>query len=86
MFDQCVRCIAGKGRLLVVGFASGRIPTLPVNMALIKGMPEVILVFVFNFDCFPFAFMFVSVLFLCHTVPSSFFHSPLPVFNLCAGH
>jgi NADPH2:quinone reductase len=37
VFDACVRCIGGKGRLLVVGFASGRIPTLSVNMALIKG-------------------------------------------------
>eukprot|EP01102_Stenamoeba_stenopodia_P013400 TRINITY_DN4341_c0_g1_i2.p1 TRINITY_DN4341_c0_g1~~TRINITY_DN4341_c0_g1_i2.p1 ORF type:complete len:363 (+),score=76.59 TRINITY_DN4341_c0_g1_i2:61-1089(+) len=37
MFDACVRCIAGKGRLLVIGFASGDIPKLPVNLALIKG-------------------------------------------------
>eukprot|EP01059_Diplonema_ambulator_P020544 TRINITY_DN3436_c0_g6_i1.p1 TRINITY_DN3436_c0_g6~~TRINITY_DN3436_c0_g6_i1.p1 ORF type:complete len:355 (+),score=139.35 TRINITY_DN3436_c0_g6_i1:44-1066(+) len=39
IFDQCVRCVAtaGGARLLVVGFASGRIPKLPANMALIKG-------------------------------------------------
>merc|ERR1719203_279315 len=39
IFDQCVRCVASKGyaRLLVVGFACGTIPKLPVNMALIKG-------------------------------------------------
>lgn len=37
VFDESVRCIAFGGRLLSVGFASGRIPTLPVNMALIKG-------------------------------------------------
>ncbi|KAJ9463289.1 Quinone oxidoreductase-like protein 2-like protein [Diplonema papillatum] len=39
IFDNCVRCVAptGYARLLVVGFASGRIPKLPVNMALIKG-------------------------------------------------
>jgi NADPH2:quinone reductase len=36
-FDQAVRCINWKGRLLVVGFASGRIPELPVNLALLKG-------------------------------------------------
>ena len=36
VFDESVRCIAPNGRLLVVGFASGRIPTLPVNLALIK--------------------------------------------------
>ena len=37
VFDESTRCIAFDGRLLVVGFASGRLPTLPVNMALIKG-------------------------------------------------
>lgn len=37
VFDESVRCIAFGGRLLSIGFTSGRIPTLPVNMALIKG-------------------------------------------------
>lgn len=37
LFDQAVRSIAWNGRLLVVGFASGRIPELPVNLALLKG-------------------------------------------------
>ncbi|MFZ5668129.1 MAG: NADPH:quinone oxidoreductase family protein [Pseudomonadota bacterium] len=37
VFDESVRCIAFDGRLLVVGFASGRIPTVSVNMPLIKG-------------------------------------------------
>jgi NADPH2:quinone reductase len=37
VFDESVRCIAFGGRLLVVGFASGRIPTVSVNMPLIKG-------------------------------------------------
>ncbi len=36
VFDESVRCIAPGGRLLVIGFTSGRIPTLPVNLALIK--------------------------------------------------
>lgn len=36
-FDEAIRCIAWQGRLLVVGFASGRIPTLPVNLPLVKG-------------------------------------------------
>jgi NADPH2:quinone reductase len=35
-FDESVRCIAWYGRLLVVGFASGRIPSLPANLALLK--------------------------------------------------
>ena len=37
VFDESVRCIAFDGRLLVVGFTSGRIPTISVNMPLIKG-------------------------------------------------
>jgi NADPH2:quinone reductase len=37
VFDESVRCIGFNGRLLTIGFADGRIPTLPVNMALIKG-------------------------------------------------
>jgi NADPH2:quinone reductase len=37
VFDHSIRCINWGGRILVVGFASGRIPTLPINMALIKG-------------------------------------------------
>ena len=36
IFDQAVRRIAWEGRYLVIGFASGRIPTLPVNIALLK--------------------------------------------------
>ena len=37
VFDESVRCIAWGGRLLVVGFADGRIPEISVNMPLIKG-------------------------------------------------
>jgi len=36
VFDESVRCIAWEGRLLVVGFASGRIPTIAANLPLIK--------------------------------------------------
>ena len=36
VFDESMRCIATFGRLLVIGFAGGRIPTLSVNYALIK--------------------------------------------------
>jgi NADPH2:quinone reductase len=35
-FDEAVRCIAWYGRLLVVGFAAGRIPQLPANLVLLK--------------------------------------------------
>jgi len=37
VFDQSIRCINWGGRLLIVGFASGRIPTASINMPLIKG-------------------------------------------------
>lgn len=37
VFDESTRCIAFDGRLLVVGFTSGRIPMISVNMPLIKG-------------------------------------------------
>lgn len=37
VFDESARCIAFDGRLLVIGFTSGRIPTVSVNMPLIKG-------------------------------------------------
>lgn len=36
-FDQSLRCINWGGRLLVIGFASGRIPEAPANLALLKG-------------------------------------------------
>ncbi len=35
-FDASLRCIAWEGRLLVVGFASGRIPKAPANYILLK--------------------------------------------------
>lgn len=37
IFDESTRCIAFDGRLLVVGFTSGRIPTIAANIPLIKG-------------------------------------------------
>ena len=41
IFDESTRCIAFGGRLLVSGFASGRIPEVSVNMPLIKGFSVV---------------------------------------------
>ena len=35
-FDSSVRAMARNGRMLVIGFASGTIPKLPVNLALVK--------------------------------------------------
>ena len=37
VFDESLRCIAFNGRILSIGFTSGRLPVLPVNIALIKG-------------------------------------------------
>jgi len=41
VFDESVRCIGFDGRLLVIGFTSGRIPEISVNMPLIKGFSVV---------------------------------------------
>lgn len=40
-FDASTRCIAFNGRLLVIGFAAGRIPTIGANIPLIKGFSVV---------------------------------------------
>ncbi|MEE8434809.1 MAG: NADPH:quinone oxidoreductase family protein [bacterium] len=40
-FDQAARSMAWAGRLLVVGFAAGRIPALPANIALLKSFDMV---------------------------------------------
>jgi NADPH:quinone reductase len=37
-FDAAVRALAWRGRLIVVGFASGRIPTIKVNYLLLKNI------------------------------------------------
>ncbi len=38
VFDLSTKCIAPAGRLLVVGFASGRIPSIAANRILLKNM------------------------------------------------
>ncbi|MGZ5038014.1 MAG: NADPH:quinone oxidoreductase family protein [Usitatibacter sp.] len=38
VFDQSLRCIAADGRILVIGFASGRIPSVPANLLLVKNV------------------------------------------------
>ena len=40
-FDALTRSMAWNGRLLVIGFASGKIPQFPVNLALVKGFSVV---------------------------------------------
>lgn len=41
VFDESVRCIAFDGRLLIIGFTSGRIASVSTNMPLIKGFSVV---------------------------------------------
>ncbi|HEY1710458.1 MAG TPA: NADPH:quinone oxidoreductase family protein [Rhizomicrobium sp.] len=36
VFDESTRCIGFNGRLLIIGFTSGRIPSININMPLIK--------------------------------------------------
>jgi len=38
IFDLSTKCIASSGRLLVIGFASGRIPSIAVNRILMKNI------------------------------------------------
>jgi NADPH:quinone reductase len=41
VFEQSTRCIAWEGRLLVIGFAGGTIPSVPANRVLIKNFSVV---------------------------------------------
>ncbi len=41
VFDLSTKCIASGGRLLVIGFASGRIPTIAANRILLKNISVV---------------------------------------------
>jgi NADPH:quinone reductase len=41
VFDQSTKCIAAGGRLLVIGFAGGRIPSIAANRILLKNMSVV---------------------------------------------
>ena len=38
IFDAAVRALAWNGRLIVIGFASGRIPSLKMNYVLVKNI------------------------------------------------
>lgn len=38
VFDASLRCIAWSGRLLVIGFAAGRVPQVPANILLVKNI------------------------------------------------
>jgi NADPH:quinone reductase len=38
VFDQSLRCIAPEGRITPIGFAAGRIQTIPANILLVKNI------------------------------------------------
>ena len=38
LFEQALRSTTWKGRVLVIGFASGKIPKIPMNLPLLKGL------------------------------------------------
>ena len=48
VFDESLRCIAGEGRILTIGFAGGRVPQIPANLLLVKN----IAVLGFNFGTY----------------------------------
>ena len=41
LFDEAMRLVGWNGRIVVVGFASGRIPQLPANLLLLKGISAI---------------------------------------------
>ncbi|QYJ06321.1 NADPH:quinone oxidoreductase family protein [Qipengyuania flava] len=41
VFDESTRCVTFGGKLLVIGFVAGRIPTIAVNIPLMKGFSVV---------------------------------------------
>ena len=40
-FDASLRCIAWGGRIVVVGFAGGRVPQIPANILLVKNVAAI---------------------------------------------
>src|SRR5215510_13720615 len=38
VFDASLRSVAWEGRIIIIGFASGRIPQIPANIALVKNV------------------------------------------------
>jgi hypothetical protein len=63
-FEQSLRCITprGGGRLLVIGFASGHIPSVPANLPLIKGLLSVSFTSLIFILAISFFFLFLSFL------------------------
>jgi NADPH2:quinone reductase len=36
LFDEALRCLRPEGRVLIIGFASGKVPQIPANILLVK--------------------------------------------------
>lgn len=41
LFDEALRLVGWNGRIVVIGFASGRIPQVPANLLLLKGISAI---------------------------------------------
>jgi NADPH2:quinone reductase len=41
VFDASLRCTAWDGRIVVIGFASGRVPQIPANLLMVKNLSAV---------------------------------------------
>ncbi len=41
VFDASLRCIAWGGRIVIIGFAAGRVPQIPANILLVKNVSAV---------------------------------------------
>jgi len=41
-FDQSLRSIAWEGRIIIIGFAAGRIPQIPANLVLVKNIDVIV--------------------------------------------
>lgn len=38
VFDSCLRSVAWGGRIIIIGFAAGRVPQIPANIVLVKNI------------------------------------------------
>jgi NADPH:quinone reductase len=38
LFSQALRCVRPEGRMLIIGFASGAVPSIPANVLLVKNI------------------------------------------------
>ncbi len=49
-FDQALRAVNWEGRMLIIGFASGRVPSVPANLVLVKNVSVIGVVWGAQYD------------------------------------